>query len=341
MPLKSGSRVIPLILFLFLLSPSVLRADGIGAGPLIRSVEPVIVSRDGDSRITILGANFETGAPPDIRVEVGGEPCTEVDVNWQGTRILALVPPSRAGGPVPVRVVNSDGQSVTVEDAVYYEDGRFWSRNWFLLGIRAKGVWELMRQGGLIMAFLGVLSIFAVAWAIHCGITIRTKRIMPREFLDRLSGHIARREVQEAITACQQENVVFSRVALAALRKAGEPPHKIRDASQAAGSREASHLFQKINYLSNIGVISPMLGLLGTVMGMLMAFRAMGEEGGRSMALAAAIYRALGTTAVGLTIGIPAMACFYYFRGKLLQATTDMEQVAEELSEALAPGEDQ
>ncbi|MFO7900378.1 MAG: MotA/TolQ/ExbB proton channel family protein [Planctomycetota bacterium] len=316
-------------------------AESAEPAPVIRSVEPAVVSRAGRTRITILGAHFDTGLPSPARVEVGGEPCSEIDVNWQGTQIRAVVPPSRAGGAVPVKVINEDGQSATLEDAVYYDDGRFWARTWFVTRSRARSVWELLEKGGLIMALLGLLSVFAVAWAIHCALVVRSSRIMPQEFLDRLSGQIARREIQQAIDACQRERSVFSRVALAALRKAGEAPHKIREASQAAGSREASHLFQKISYLSNIGVISPMLGLLGTVMGMLMAFKAMGEEGGRSMALAAAIYKALGTTAVGLTIGIPAMACFYYFRGKLLQATTDMEQVAEELSDALAPGEEQ
>jgi biopolymer transport protein ExbB/TolQ len=67
----------------------------------------------------------------------------------------------------------------------------------------------------------------------------------------------------------------------------------------------------------------------------------MGEVGGKQILLAAAIHKAMITTATGLTIGIPAMACFYYFRGKLLRIVTDMEQVTEEMTDAVSTAGEQ
>ena len=303
--------------------------------PVLRSVEPNTADVAGGTKITIVGSGFDATDPSPLKVFVDGKPCTGVVVRWRGTRVTAIAPKSRRPGAVNVEVQNGDGPKATLTDALCYDDGKIWLAKWYRIKARAVSMWLLLKQGGLIMLLLAVLSVFGVAWAIHCAFVIRTSRIIPKAFLDRLSGQIARGETQQAIDSCQRDACVFSRVALAALRKAGETSQKIREAGQAAGSREASHLFQKISYLSNIGVISPMLGLLGTVIGMLLAFKIMGEEGARYMSLAGAIYKALGTTAAGLTIGIPAMACYYYFRGKLLRTVTDMEQVTEELSEAL------
>jgi len=310
--------------------------------PTLERIDPNTAPVSGGVEITIYGSGFDASEPTTTAVSLGGTPCTDVTVRWRGTKVIARVPKSRTPGPVNVEVRNGDGPPAVLEDALCYDDGRFWSTaTWYRITARAEAVWLLLEQGGSIMFLLALLSIFVLAWAIHCAFVVRPSQIMPKAFLDKLSGQIARREIQEAVDSCQKDGCVFSRVALAALRKAGSAPHKVREAGQAAGSREASHLFQKISYLSNVGVISPMLGLLGTVVGMLMAFRILGEEGTTYMSLAGAIYKALGTTAAGLTIGIPAMACYYYFRGKLLRTTTDMEQVTEELSEALSVGGDE
>ena len=128
---------------------------------------------------------------------------------------------------------------------------------------------------------------------------------------------------------------MFSRVILGGLRRVHEPAEKVRDAITASGSREAAHLHQKISYLANIGTISPMLGLLGTVFGMIMAFNLISTGEPRPYLLAAAIAKAMVTTAAGLVIGIPALAVYFYLRGRLLRLVTHMEVVADEVSETI------
>jgi len=306
-------------------------------GPRIDRIEPNTVATSGDTRIVILGSGFDTSESAPVHVLVDGQPCSQVTVH-SGGRITAMVPARAEAGVVDVEVRNSDGAAAQAPKALCYDDGASWLARWYRLKARVGTAWELMEQGGVIMLLLAILAFFGVAWALHCGLVVRSSQIMPKALLQALSGHISRHEIEQASSLCRKDGSVLSRIVLAVLRKSNEPALKLRELAQAAGSREASHLFQKINYLANIGVISPMLGLLGTVIGMLLAFKTigMGEMGGRHILLAGAIYKALITSVAGLTIGIPAMACFYYFRGKLLRITTDMEQVTEDVVEAVA-----
>jgi len=304
----------------------------------VSRIEPNTAPTAGGTRFILVGSGFDTSGDRPVKVFVGGKRCSDVTVH-SSWRLSAVVPPSDKAGAVDVGVRSGDdGPLARLKQGLCYDDGSSWLARWYRIKGRAGGIWLLMEQGGSIMFVLTILSILGGAWVIHCALVIRQSQIMPKGFLDRLSGHLSRSEIQEAIDACQREEAVFGRIAVAALRKSGEPPQKIREVAQAAGSREASHLSQKISYLSNLGVISPLLGLLGTVLGMILAFRAIGfgMEEAQHIVLAQAIFKAMTTTAGGLVVGIPAMACFYYFRGKLLRIVTEMEQVAEEVADAVA-----
>ena len=305
--------------------------------PKLYRVKPNTVPMSRGASVTLLGDDFDLSGTQPVQVLIDGKPCTEVTVR-SSRRITAAVPPSRGAGPVDVEVRQGVLQRVVLRDGLCYDDGKITAARWYRIRARLDSAWELLEQGGTIMLILVLLSVLGVAWAIHCAFVLRAGQVMPRKFLEKLSGHMSRGEVPQAIDACQSDGSVFARVALAALRKSGDEPRKIRETAQAAGSREGSHLLQKISYLSNIGVISPMLGLLGTVVGMIIAFNAieLGEAGPRHIEFAGAINKAMITTAAGLVIGIPAMACFYFFRGRLLRLMTEMEQVAEEMAEAVA-----
>ncbi len=302
----------------------------------LERVEPNTGPVSGGTRISILGWGFDTSDAAPIKVVFGGQASLSVTVH-SGTKITAVTPAGQAGA-VDVEVENGEGRKASLGRAFCYDAGGSWLARWYRAKAWAESFWVLMKQGGVIMIVLGVLSVLGLAWAIHCALVLRPGEIMPRPFLERLSGHISRQEISEAVEVCQKDRSVFGRIAMAALRKAGEPVYKVREAAQATGSREGSHLLQKISYLSNIGVISPMLGLLGTVVGMVLAFKTLGigEAGSRHILLAEAIYKALITTVGGLVVGIPAMACFYYLRGKLLWVLTEMEQVTEEIADAIA-----
>jgi biopolymer transport protein ExbB len=158
---------------------------------------------------------------------------------------------------------------------------------------------------------------------------------MPPAFMSDISSRLSQGQVDEAIRLSEARDSVFSRVVAAGLRKAHEFPDQIRDAMDSTGRREASHLRQKISYLANIGVIAPMVGLLGTVWGMILAFGAIKDQASRHVALAGALYKAMTTTVAGLLIGIVAMVFYFWLRGRVLRLTTEMEETSEKVAEAI------
>jgi biopolymer transport protein ExbB len=177
-----------------------------------------------------------------------------------------------------------------------------------------------------------LISLFGVAWMVHCLLVLRPSQIVPQKLMDTLGSQLSQGDLRGAASACEASQSVFARVVLAGLRRVGDVPDKIREAVAAAGSREVAHLQQKIVYLAHVGTISPMLGLLGTVTGMVMGFSVIASGEVRHYLLAAAIAQALITTVVGLCIGIPAMVVYYYLRARLLRLTTHMELVADEVT---------
>ena len=259
-------------------------------------------------------------------------------------RLKARLPAQTEPGSASVTVKNPDGESVTLPRAVYFrpKDGG-WSFGSMMAGLRHdwRVCTEWFRLGGPVMWPLLAISFFGVAWIVHCLLVLRTSQILPQKFMDTLSTHLSQGDLKGAAGACERSGSTFARVVMAGLRKLGEAPEKIREAVAAAGSREVAHMNQKIAYLANIGTISPMLGLLGTVTGMVMGFSVIASGEVRHYLLAAAIAQALITTVVGLCIGIPAMMVYYYLRARLLRLTTHMELVADEVATTLIEKGDQ
>jgi len=102
---------------------------------------------------------------------------------------------------------------------------------------------------------------------------------------------------------------------------------QVREIAQAEGSREAATLNQRVAWLADIATIAPMLGLLGTVFGMIHSFSIMANDvaASRPMLLAGGVAQALVATAAGLAVGIPAMAAYAFFRGKVQGMISEME----------------
>ncbi len=296
-------------------------------------VEPATPVAGKETWITVCGHGFSEDSA-NVEVRVNDLKALEVKVPAP-ERLKARLPADTKPGPASVTVRNPDGNSATLERAVYFRSpGGGFSFGALMAGLRHD--WrvcvEWFRLGGIVMYPLALISFFGVAWMIHCLLVLRPSQMLPQKFMDSLGTYLAQGDLKGASGACERSASVFARVVLAGLRKLGEAPEKIREAVGAAGAREVAHLHQKIAYLANIGTISPMLGLLGTVTGMVMGFNVIASGEARHYLLAAAIAQALITTVVGLCIGIPAMMVYYYLRARLLRLTTNMELVADEVA---------
>jgi len=301
--------------------------------PEIDIVRPNTASVAGGTLIKIEGQRFD-----DLRegviVKFGGIEAPRVFVDTP-ERLRVTLPPMAESGIVDVEVINPDNSRAVAKSAFCYIEGNRLAAFWFTTKLRLQLGWRYARLGGWIVLALIAISICGLAWSIHLFLQLRSSEIMPEKFFTDVSSRIERGEIESASRLCERENYAFARIVGAGLKKMKDFPDQVRPSIEAAGSREASHLQQKISYLSNIGVICPMLGLLGTIIGMIGAFEAIAEQGSQYVYLAAAIYKAMITTYGGLMVGIPAMILYFYFRGRVLRLVTSMEEDSERIAEVI------
>lgn len=220
-------------------------------------------------------------------------------------------------------------------------------------------LWQLAIQGGPVMIPIGVFSVIVIALALYCLIAVRMGRLLPKTLTMSVLSELEAGHITNATDICKRSRSIISEVLLPGLLKARsflrdkDNPAKhvktdsillvstlsgIREAIESGGSRVASRLRQKVVWFSHIGVITPMLGLLGTVFGMIRAFSSIAykAEFGRPILLASALSEAMVTTAAGLIVGIIAMMLYFHFNSKTNKVVCDMEVTGEDVMERIA-----
>lgn len=175
--------------------------------------------------------------------------------------------------------------------------------------------------GALIMLFLFALSITAAYLVFDHLITVRRKDLMPEGLNDRVRNSLVAGKLDEAERACHEQPSMLSFVLLHGISELEFGWTSVEKALEDAVSEQSARLFRKIEYLSVIGNIAPMVGLLGTVIGMILAFQQVATTQGSAGAadLAAGIYQALVTTVGGLIVAIPSLGAFAIFRNRIDQ----------------------
>jgi biopolymer transport protein ExbB len=192
---------------------------------------------------------------------------------------------------------------------------------------------ELLRRGGPIMWPLGLCSVIALAFAAERFINLRTAKVVPPDIVRSVEAALESGRTEETLAACEADGSTAARVFTAALRHRSRPAREMEHAMEEVGRREVSRLRDNILPLNVIANLAPLLGLLGTVFGMIEAFRVVagGTGLGKPEQLATGIYRALITTAVGLTIAIPSLALYYYFSGRIVRVLRRIDEVGSRL----------
>jgi biopolymer transport protein ExbB len=182
-----------------------------------------------------------------------------------------------------------------------------------------RGFFAILRAGGLVGLLIILLSIAAVALVIEHIMTIRAQVLMPPGLDEEVRQLLAAGRLGPADQACQMQPSFLSFVLRAGFAEVDGGWPAVEKAMEDATAEQSSRLFRKIEYLSVIGNIAPMLGLLGTVVGMIFAFRELADSQGapRAADLAEGIYLALVTTVEGLIVAIPSLAAFAVFRNRV------------------------
>lgn len=166
---------------------------------------------------------------------------------------------------------------------------------------------------------LFAMSLCAMALFIEHTLTIRRAVVMPDELVTQLRESLAQGQVGQAIQRCDATPCPFASIMRGALVEAEAGWAAVEQGLENETAEQAGRLFRKIEYLSLLGNIAPMVGLLGTVFGMLLAFREVANTQGaaRAAELASGIYQALVTTVLGLIIAIPSIAIYAMFRNRV------------------------
>jgi biopolymer transport protein ExbB len=175
-------------------------------------------------------------------------------------------------------------------------------------------------------------SIAMCALIIQNLIALRKDKLAPPPLIDSLRNAIEAGNYQDAWETCDANRNYLANVLKAGLQRLGRGKEAVEDALAEHGLREAQMLRTRNSYLSVIGVVSPMIGLLGTVIGMIGAFRTMGAQGiSNPQGLASAIGEVLLATASGLFIAIPAFIAYYFFRNRAQMVIVLADDVINEL----------
>lgn len=181
-----------------------------------------------------------------------------------------------------------------------------------------KSLWDTLKQGGLVMPFIGLCSVFVVYLVIDVFLRTSTGRLYPKREVTKARKLFSEGDYVNAYQAMKAKPCSFNNCVKYALAFVGKGKDQTEEALMVEIGRENARLQNRINYLSVIGVCSPMIGLLGTVIGMMGAFTALGESGAADTAkLSEHIGEVLVATASGLFIAIPAFMCFYILRNRL------------------------
>ena len=172
---------------------------------------------------------------------------------------------------------------------------------------------------------------FYVYLCVTLGILIRPSKIMPQTLIDNVTASMKEGDVVKAIQFCENEPVPMAKILSSGLSHVEEGFEIIQEAIGAASDLEIEKLNQQLTWLSVDSNIAPMLGLLGTVQGMIMAFGGLATGDPDVGKLATAIGQALWTTAAGLCVAIPSVFTYYAFRNKANRIVFRMEATTMEL----------
>ena len=196
-------------------------------------------------------------------------------------------------------------------------------------------VFDNIKNAGWVGVLIILLSIAGLSLIITFAMQIRRDVMVPPELVGHVESLFEEEDYDAALEVVEGNPSFFSTVLSAGLPRIDRPYHEVESAMEEAGDQEAAKLHQKIGYLSLIASVSPMLGLLGTVLGMVTAFNviATSKTSPKPSQLAGGISQALMTTCMGLIVAIPMTVAYFIFRNRVTNVIIEVGNLATELME--------
>jgi len=201
--------------------------------------------------------------------------------------------------------------------------------------IPTKNLWEIVQQGGALMIPIALCSLILVAFVLERTISLRRGRVIPKPFVRRFLKQLDDGELDRdtALQLCEENGSPVANVLAGAVRKWGRPAVEVEQAIIDAGERATNGLRKYLRVINGVATVTPLLGLLGTVVGMIRAFNniATADAMGRPERLAEGISEALLTTAGGLTVAIPALIFYLFFVSRVDQLIIEIDAVGQQV----------
>ncbi len=207
-------------------------------------------------------------------------------------------------------------------------------------------LWELAKKGGPMMIPIGICSLVALAVVFERMVTLRRTNVIPTGFMKGLKKTLSETggEREAVLAYCNKSKSPIGRICAAGLNRAGRSIETIEKRITEAGEHEILRLRKYLRSLAVIASVSPLLGLTGTIFGMIRAFQTVafsGEALGKTEQLAEGIYEAMVTTAAGLLVAIPALIFYNWLSSKIDRRVAEMDHVSIEFAEEFMASSEQ
>ena len=194
-------------------------------------------------------------------------------------------------------------------------------------------LWDLVSSGGWALVPLGLMSVIMVMLVLTYLITLRRGAVVSAHFMNTADVLLKKRDYHGLLAISSRHSEIVARIVQRTLDFATRNPNAdfsiVREIAETEGATQAASMQQRITYLADIGMLAPMIGLLGTVVGIIKSFGVLANkqtaEASRNLLLAGGVSEALVATAGGLILGITSMAFYALFRGRVQRLISDLE----------------
>ena len=206
--------------------------------------------------------------------------------------------------------------------------------------IPTRSLWDMLKAGGPLLIPIVVCSFVLLVFLFERIVSLRRGNVIPRPFVKRFMHQLreGNLDADAALPLCEASGSAVARVFAGAVKKWGRPAVEVEQAIIDAGERVTNHLRRYLRVINGVATVSPLLGLLGTVWGMMEAFNAIAtaDAMGRPELLAAGISQALLTTAAGLFVAIPALIAYMFFAGRVDRLIIEIDALGEQLVDLIS-----
>lgn len=256
----------------------------------------------------------------------------------------------KAAAPAPARPAQTtqgaqaaQGKAVTRLEAVPAASGGAEAGDAGAGGNAVLSLWELLEKGGWAMIPLGALSVLAVMFVIGFALTIRRGTVASRQYISTVEVLIRKKDYLGVLAISNRHGEALARVVQKALdfatKNPGVPFDSLKEVAEAEGSAQASAMQHRVAYLADIGILAPMVGLFGTVLGIIRSFAAIGNGSSslsRDVLLASGVSEALVATAAGLVLAVVSAAFYAIFRNRVQSLISELEGASSHILGLLA-----